>query len=37
MGYTYGNYVLKTKDKDGKTGARYGKYTSIWKKQQDGS
>jgi ketosteroid isomerase-like protein len=37
MGYTYGNYVLRSKDKDGKIVARYGKYTSIWKKQKDGS
>jgi ketosteroid isomerase-like protein len=37
MGYTHGNYVLKSKDKDGKIVARYGKYASIWKKQKDGS
>ena len=37
MGYTYGYYVLKSKDKAGKLVTRYGKYTSIWKKQQDGS
>jgi len=37
MGYTYGNYVLRSKDKGGKIVARYGKYTSIWKKQKDGS
>jgi len=37
MGYTYGNYVLKSKDNDGKLVTRYGKYASIWKKQIDGS
>jgi ketosteroid isomerase-like protein len=37
LGYTYGNYVLKSKDKDGKPVTQYGKYTSIWKKQKDGS
>jgi ketosteroid isomerase-like protein len=37
LGYTYGNYILKSKDKDGKLVTQYGKYTSIWKKQKDGS
>jgi ketosteroid isomerase-like protein len=37
LGYTYGNYVFKSKDKDGKLVTYYGKYTSIWKKQKDGS
>ena len=37
LGFTYGNYQLKSKDKDGKLVTRYGKYTSIWKKQKDGS
>ncbi len=37
LGYTYGNYVLKAKDKDGKLVTQYGKYASIWKKQKDGS
>jgi ketosteroid isomerase-like protein len=37
LGYTYGNYILKAKDKDGKLVTHYGKYTSIWKKQRDGS
>jgi ketosteroid isomerase-like protein len=37
LGYTYGNYQLKAKDKDGKVVTRYGKYASIWKKQKDGS
>ena len=37
LGYTYGNYVFKHKDKSGKLITDYGKYTSIWKKQKDGS
>lgn len=37
MGYTYGNYIFKHKDKAGKLITDYGKYTSIWKKQKDGS
>ena len=37
LGYTYGNYVFKHKDKNGKLVTDYGKYTSIWKKQKDGS
>ena len=37
LGYTYGNYQLKSKDKEGKLVTRYGKYASIWKKQKDGS
>ena len=37
MGYTYGNYELKSKDKDGQLVTHYGKYASIWKKQKDGS
>jgi len=37
LGYTYGNYVYKSKNKEGKTVANYGKYVSIWKKQKDGS
>jgi len=37
LGYTYGKYQLKSRDKDGKFVTRYGKYTSIWKKQKDGS
>jgi len=37
LGYTYGNYVFKSKDKEGKPVIYYGKYTSIWKKQKDGS
>ncbi|MGA2005534.1 MAG: nuclear transport factor 2 family protein [Terriglobales bacterium] len=37
LGYTYGNYVFKHKDKTGKLITDYGKYTSVWKKQKDGS
>lgn len=37
LGYTYGNYVFTHKDKAGKLITDYGKYTSIWKKQKDGS
>lgn len=37
LGYTCGNYVLKSKDKDGKLVTHYGKYASVWKKQKDGS
>lgn len=36
LGYTYGNYVFKHKDKTGKQIIDHGKYTSIWKKQKDG-
>jgi ketosteroid isomerase-like protein len=37
LGYTYGNYEFHSKDKDGKAAVEYGKYTSIWKLQKDGS
>jgi ketosteroid isomerase-like protein len=37
FGYTYGNYVFTTMGKDGKLVAENGKYTTIWKKQKDGS
>ena len=37
LGYTYGNYIFKSKNKEGKTVASYGKYMSVWKKQKDGS
>jgi len=37
LGYTYGNYELHSKDKDGKPSAEHGKYASIWKLQKDGS
>ena len=37
LGYTYGTYEFHSKDKDGKPIVEYGKYTSIWKLQKDGS
>ena len=37
LGYTYGNYEFHAKDKDGKPVVQHGHYTSIWKKQKDGS
>jgi len=37
LGYTYGTYEFHSKDKDGKPSVEYGKYTSIWKLQKDGS
>jgi ketosteroid isomerase-like protein len=36
LGYTYGNYVFTSKNKEGKTVSSYGKYMSVWKKQKDG-
>jgi ketosteroid isomerase-like protein len=37
LGYTFGTYEFRSKDKEGKPTVEYGKYTSIWKLQQDGS
>jgi ketosteroid isomerase-like protein len=37
LGYTYGTYEFRSKGKDGKPVIDRGKYTSIWKKQRDGS
>jgi ketosteroid isomerase-like protein len=37
LGYTYGTFEFHSKDKDGKPVVNHGKYTSIWKKQKDGS
>jgi len=37
LGFTYGNYVFKSRNKEGKIVANYGKYVSVWKKQTDGS
>ena len=37
LGYTYGNYEFHAKGKDGKPVVQYGKYTSIWKLQKDGT
>ncbi|MFI5114979.1 MAG: YybH family protein [Terriglobales bacterium] len=36
LGYTYGNYIYTAKNKEGRLVANYGKYTSIWRKQNDG-
>ena len=37
LGYTFGNYVFKAKDKDGHPVVQYGKYATVWKKQKDSS
>jgi ketosteroid isomerase-like protein len=37
LGFTYGTYEFRAQGKDGEPVVRYGKYTSIWKKQKDGS
>jgi|SRR5271166_3937923 len=37
LGYTYGTFEFSAKDKDGKPVVEHGKYTSIWKLQNDGS
>lgn len=37
LGYTFGTFEFRSKDKDGKPTVEYGKYASIWKKQKDGS
>jgi ketosteroid isomerase-like protein len=37
LGYTYGTFEFRSRDKDGKPTVEYGKYVSIWKKQKDGS
>ena len=37
LGYTYGTWEFHSKDKDGKPAVDYGNYTSIWKRQKDGS
>ena len=37
LGYTYGTFEFHAKDKEGKPVVQYGKYTSIWKQQKDGS
>lgn len=37
LGYTYGNYEFHSKDQNRKPHVEYGKYTSIWKLQPDGS
>jgi ketosteroid isomerase-like protein len=37
LGYTYGTFEFRSKDRDGKPVVDHGKYASIWKKQKDGS
>jgi ketosteroid isomerase-like protein len=37
LGYTYGTFEFNSTGKDGKPVVDHGKYTSIWKKQKDGS
>jgi len=37
LGYTYGTFEFRSRDKDGKPTVEYGKYVSIWKKQKDAS
>ena len=37
LGYTYGPFVFKANDKDGNSVTRNGKYTTVWKKQKDGT
>ncbi len=37
LGCTYGSYEFHSKDKEGKPTVEYGKYTSIWKLQRDGT
>ena len=37
LGYTYGNYEFRSKDKEGKATVERGKYVSIWKKQKNGN
>ena len=37
LGYRYGTFEFHSKSKDGKPVIEYGKYTSIWKQQKDGS
>jgi ketosteroid isomerase-like protein len=37
LGYTFGLYTFRSKKADGKMTTTYGKYTTIWKKQKDGT
>jgi len=37
LGYTYGSYEFRSRDRDGKLGSTYGKYATIWRKQKEGS
>lgn len=37
LGYTWGMYEVHGRNDAGKPSSRYGKYLTVWKKQQDGS
>jgi ketosteroid isomerase-like protein len=37
MGYTWGHYEGRSKDKDGSTKVMSGRYLTIWRKEADGS
>ena len=37
LGYTYGTFEFRSKDKDGKPVSDLGKYVTIWKKQKNGA
>jgi ketosteroid isomerase-like protein len=37
MGYTWGNYEFRTRNKEGKEEVEKGIYMTVWKKQKDGS
>lgn len=37
MGFTWGRFVRKITDAEGTVHTSYGKYVSIWQKQEDGS
>jgi ketosteroid isomerase-like protein len=37
LGYTYGTFEFRSRDKEGKPVVERGKYTSIWKRQKDGT
>lgn len=37
MGFTWGHYVGRSKDKDGKPVTESGRYMTIWKRQADGT
>jgi ketosteroid isomerase-like protein len=37
LGYTYGTFEFRSIGKEGRPVVERGKYTSIWKKQRDGT
>lgn len=37
MGFTWGHYDARSKDKDGKPAVTSGRYMTIWKRQADGT